>query len=93
MKLKKAATMLPSCALPMSAQAQASGDAAAGESNFRQCASCHGVASPDGDVIHRVAADRPEPLGRSAGRVAGGHMTATAVIPAPCKAAGEAGIT
>lgn len=90
MKLK-AATIVALCALPMGAQAQASGDAAAGESNFRQCSTCHGVASPDGDVIHRVAPTGPNLWG-VANRVAGsydGYSRYSSAI----KAAGEAGIT
>jgi cytochrome c len=69
MKLK-AATFAALCALPLSAHAQASGDAAAGESNFRQCTTCHGIASPDGDVIHRVMPTGPNLWG-VAGRTAG----------------------
>ncbi len=55
---------------PFAAQAEPTGDADAGESNFRQCASCHGVVDPDGTVIHRLAPTGPNlwgVVGRQAG--------------------------
>lgn len=90
MKLK-AAALTAFCALPLSAHAQASGDAAAGESNFRQCTTCHGIASPDGDVIHRVAPTGPNLWG-VAGRVAGSYDGYSRYSKA-MQAAGAAGIT
>ncbi|MGP9788537.1 c-type cytochrome [Roseinatronobacter sp. NSM] len=59
-------------ALPVAAQAEPTGDAAAGEQNFRQCASCHGIASPDGEVIQRLAPTGPNLWG-VAGRQAGSY--------------------
>lgn len=47
-------------------------DAAAGEANFRQCASCHGIVSPEGDVIQRLAPTGPNLWG-VVGRVAGAY--------------------
>jgi cytochrome c len=90
MKLK-AAALVAFCALPLSANAQATGDAAAGESNFRQCTSCHGIASPDGEVTHRVAPTGPNLWG-VAGRVAGAYDGYSRYSSA-MQAAGEAGIT
>lgn len=90
MKLK-AAMIFTLCALPMGAHAQASGDAAEGESNFRQCTSCHGIASPDGDVIHRVAPTGPNLWG-VANRVAG-SFDGYSRYSSAMQAAGEAGIT
>jgi len=89
MKLK-AAAILALCALPLSANAEATGDAAAGESDFRQCTSCHGIASPDGEVIHRVAPTGPNLWG-VAGRVAGAYDGYSRYSKA-MTAAGEAGI-
>ena len=57
---------------PLAAQAEPTGDASAGESEFRQCASCHGVVSPDGEVIHRLAPTGPNLWGVS-GRTAGAY--------------------
>jgi cytochrome c len=89
MKLQ-AAIIAALCAMPLSAHAQATGDAAAGESNFRQCTTCHGVASPEGEVVHRVAPTGPNLWG-VAGRVAGAYdgynRYSSAIV-----AAGEAGI-
>lgn len=89
MKLK-AATIVAFCALPLGANAQATGDAAAGESNFRQCTSCHGIASPDGEVIHRVAPTGPNLWG-VAGRVAGSYEGYSRFSSA-IQAAGEGGL-
>ncbi len=64
---------IAACAIaPFTAHAQASGDAAAGEQNFRQCASCHGIVSPDGEVIQRLAPTGPNLWGVS-GRQAGAY--------------------
>jgi cytochrome c len=54
---------------PLAAQA---GDAAAGEQEFRQCTSCHGIVAPDGTVIHRLAPTGPNLWG-VIGRVAGAY--------------------
>lgn len=74
--------------VPMASLAQA-GDADAGEQNFRQCASCHGIASPEGEVIQRVSPTGPNLWG-VAGRVAGTYdgyaRFSNAIV-----AAGEAG--
>ena len=83
------ALALAICA-PAVASAQASGDAAAGEQSFRQCASCHGIVAPDGTVIQRMSPTGPNLWG-VAGRVAGsydGYSRYSSAI----KAAGEAGI-
>lgn len=77
-------------ALPVSAFAQASGDAAAGEQNFRQCASCHGIVAPDGTVTQRLAPTGPNLWG-VVGRVAGAY-DGYARYSGSIKAAGEAGI-
>lgn len=86
----KAAALFALCALPLSAHAQATGDAAAGEGDFRQCSSCHGIASPDGEVIQRLAPTGPNLWG-IAGRVAGTQADYSRYSSA-MKAAGEAGI-
>jgi len=65
------------------------GDAAAGEQGFRQCASCHGIASPDGEVIQRVSPTGPNlwgVAGRQAGAYDGYARFSGAIV-----AAGEAG--
>ncbi|KIT14876.1 c-type cytochrome [Jannaschia aquimarina] len=49
----------------------ATGDAAAGESAFRQCQSCHVVADPDGEVLAGRAARTGPNLYGVVGRVAG----------------------
>lgn len=75
--------------LPIAGLAHA-GDAAAGEENFRQCASCHGVASPDGNVIHRISPTGPNlwgVAGRQAGAYDGYARFSSAIV-----AAGEAGV-
>ncbi len=65
--------VIAACLLaPVAAQAQATGDASAGEQNFRQCASCHGIVSPEGEVIQRLAPTGPNLWG-VAGRVAGAY--------------------
>ncbi|NBB98982.1 MAG: c-type cytochrome [Alphaproteobacteria bacterium] len=91
MKLK-AATIAALCALPLTAHAQASGDADAGESNFRQCTTCHGIASPDGEVIHRVAPTGPNLWGVT-GRVAGAYDGYSRYSSAMTAAGEEHGIT
>lgn len=50
MKLKIAVAALALAASPALAQ-DATGDAAAGEAAYRQCATCHAVVAPDGTVI------------------------------------------
>ncbi|MFN7001903.1 MAG: c-type cytochrome [Roseinatronobacter sp.] len=65
------------------------GDAAAGEQGFRQCASCHGIASPEGEVIQRVSPTGPNlwgVAGRQAGAYDGYARFSGAIV-----AAGEAG--
>ncbi len=57
---------------PFAAQAEPTGDAEAGEANFRQCATCHGIVAPDGTVIHRPAPTGPDLWG-VAGRQAGSY--------------------
>lgn len=67
---------------PFAAQAQ---DAAAGEENFRQCASCHGVVSPDGEVIHRLAPTGPNlwgVVGRQAGAYDGYERFSGGIVAA-----------
>ncbi|MBR3372067.1 MAG: c-type cytochrome [Rhodobacteraceae bacterium] len=71
LKLKTAA-LAALFALPFAAQAEPTGDAAAGEQNFRQCASCHGIVAPDGEVIQRLAPTGPNLWG-VAGRQAGSY--------------------
>jgi cytochrome c len=53
-----AATLLaaPAFAQDAAVDLTATGDAAAGESAFRQCQSCHVVATPDGEVLAGRAA-------------------------------------
>ncbi|WP_296477469.1 c-type cytochrome [Roseinatronobacter sp.] len=60
------------CVAPFAASAEPTGDAAAGEQNFRQCASCHGIVDPDGTVIQRLAPTGPNLWGVS-GRQAGAY--------------------
>ena len=50
---------------------EASGDAAAGEGEFRQCQSCHVVESPDGEVLAGRNARTGPNLYGIAGRTAG----------------------
>ncbi len=76
--------------LPFTAVAEPTGDAAAGEQNFRQCASCHGIASPDGEVIQRVSPTGPNLwgiVGRQAGAYEGYTRFSSAIVDA-----GEAGL-
>ncbi len=77
------------CVAPFAAFAEPTGDAAEGEANFRQCASCHGVVDPDGTVIHRLAPTGPNLWG-VAGRQAGAYE-GYARFSAAIVAAGEAG--
>lgn len=53
MKLKVTLAVLALCAAPALAQEAAAptGDAAAGEAAFRQCATCHHVVAADGTVL------------------------------------------
>ncbi len=77
-------------AVPFAAQAEPTGDADAGEQNFRQCASCHGVVSPDGEVTHRLAPTGPNlwgVVGRQAGAYEGYTRFSSAIT-----AAGEDGL-
>ncbi|MEM7489200.1 MAG: cytochrome C [Pseudomonadota bacterium] len=67
-RLTIAATLL---AAPAFADGHASGDAAAGESAFRQCQSCHVAESPDGEVVAGRAARTGPNLYGVAGRTAG----------------------
>lgn len=75
---------------PATAFAQASGNAAEGEKNFRQCASCHGIVAPDGTVTQRLAPTGPNLWG-VAGRGAGTY-DGYARYSGSIKAAGEAGV-
>ena len=75
--------------VPLAGLAHA-GDADAGEQNFRQCASCHGIASPDGEVVQRVSPTGPNlwgVAGRQAGAYEGYARFSGAIV-----AAGEAGV-
>ncbi len=70
--------------VPMASLSQA-GDPAAGEQNFRQCASCHGIASPDGEVIQRVSPTGPNlwgVIGRQAGAYEGYARFSSAIVTA-----------
>lgn len=75
---------------PFAAQAEPTGDAAAGEQNFRQCASCHGIVSPEGEVIQRLAPTGPNLWG-VVGRQAGAYESYTRFSNA-ITAAGEGGL-
>ncbi|TVP72867.1 MAG: cytochrome C [Rhodobacteraceae bacterium] len=77
------------CVLPFTAVAEPTGDAAAGEGEFRQCAACHGIVDPDGTVIQRLAPTGPNlwgVAGRQAGAYEGYARFSSAIV-----AAGEAG--
>ncbi len=76
--------------LPGLAAAQSTGDARAGEQGFQQCVACHGIASPDGTVIHRVSPTGPNLWG-VAGRVAGSYAGYSRYSSAMV-AAGQSGI-
>ncbi|MFN4058955.1 MAG: c-type cytochrome [Roseinatronobacter sp.] len=91
MSIAKPLVVLALTALPGMALAQTSGDAAAGEQGFGQCTTCHGIASPDGNVIHRVSPTGPNLWG-VAGRVAGGYDGYSRYSSA-MTAAGQGGIT
>ncbi len=70
---------------PFVAHAEPTGDAAAGEQNFRQCQSCHGIESPDGETIHRLAPTGPNlwgVVGRQAGAYEGYERFSTAIVAA-----------
>ncbi|WP_296477821.1 c-type cytochrome [Roseinatronobacter sp.] len=71
--------------VPFAAQAEPTGDAAAGEANFRQCASCHGIVDPDGTVIQRLAPTGPNlwgVVGRQAGAYEGYARFSSAIVAA-----------
>jgi cytochrome c len=71
--------------MPISAQADPTGDAAAGEANFRQCSSCHGIVDPDGTVIQRLAPTGPNlwgVVGRQAGAYDGYARFSGAIVAA-----------
>ena len=66
------------------------GDPDAGEANFRQCASCHGIVDPDGNVIQRLAPTGPNlwgVVGRQAGAYEGYERFSDSLTTA-----GEAGL-
>lgn len=72
-------------ALMMAPFAAQAGDAAAGEQNFRQCTSCHGIVAPDGTVIHRAAPTGPNlwgVVGRQAGSYDGYARFSSAIVAA-----------
>ncbi len=71
--------------VPFAAQAEPTGDADAGEQNFRQCASCHGIVTPDGTVIQRLAPTGPNlwgVVGRQAGSYEGYARFSASMIAA-----------
>ncbi|WP_246028969.1 c-type cytochrome [Roseinatronobacter bogoriensis] len=71
--------------VPFAAQAEPTGDAAAGETNFRQCAACHGIVDPDGTVIQRLAPTGPNlwgVVGRQAGAYEGYARFSGAIVAA-----------
>ena len=78
-------------ALPMLTAPALAGDPDAGEANFRQCASCHGIVDPDGNVTQRLAPTGPNLWG-VVGRQAGAYEGYTRFSPSMV-AAGEAGLT
>lgn len=90
MSIAKPLAVLALTVLPGMALSQTSGNAAAGEEGFRQCTACHGIASPDGNVIHRVSPTGPNLWG-VAGRVAGSSSDYTR-YSAAMTAAGQGGI-
>lgn len=64
------AMLITSFSAPVFAGGHASGDAAAGEGDFRQCRSCHSITDADGNDIVRGGATGPNLWGLP-GRVAG----------------------
>ena len=75
MKLKIAVAALALAAGPALAQ-DPTGDAAAGEAAFRQCATCHAVVAPDGTALAGRANVKTGPnlygvVGRVSGKVEG----------------------
>lgn len=78
-------------ALPMMMTTPAlAGDPDAGEANFRQCASCHGIVDPDGNVTQRLAPTGPNlwgVIGRQAGSYEGYERFSPSMVEA-----GEAGL-
>ncbi len=83
-KLKSAA-IAAFLVAPFAAQAEPTGDADAGEQNFRQCASCHGVESPDGETFHRLAPTGPNlwgVVGRQAGSYEGYTRFSSSMVEA-----------
>lgn len=75
---------------PIAATGALAGDPAAGEENFRQCAACHGIESPDGEVTQRVMPTGPNLYG-VIGRVAGSYEGYTR-FSASMVEAGEQGL-
>lgn len=90
MSIAKPLVVLAFSVLPSMVIAQTTGNAAAGEDGFRQCTTCHGIASPDGTVIHRVSPTGPNLWG-VVGRIAGTHPD-YARYSSAMKAAGQGGI-
>ncbi len=72
-------------ALPMMTAPALAGDPDEGEANFRQCASCHGIVDPDGNVIQRLAPTGPNlwgVIGRQAGAYEGYERFSDAMVEA-----------
>lgn len=70
---------------PFALHAEPTGDAAEGARNFQQCVSCHGIADPDGNVIHRVRPTGPNlwgVVGRQAGSYEGYTRFSAAMVAA-----------
>jgi cytochrome c len=90
MKLRSTLAVLSLAAAPALAQDTATGDAAAGEAAFRQCASCHVVVNEAGETLAgrsgRVGPNLFAIAGREAGSVEGFRYSASMV------AAGEKGL-
>ncbi len=80
--------MLAAAALmtgPLGGTAALAGDPEAGEQNFRQCASCHGIVDPEGNVIQRLAPTGPNlwgVIGRQAGAYEGYERFSSAMVEA-----------
>lgn len=72
-------------ALPMMTAPALAGDPEAGEANFRQCASCHGIVDPDGNVTQRLAPTGPNlwgVIGRQAGSYEGYERFSPSMVEA-----------
>ena len=70
---------------PLGGTAALAGDPEAGEQSFRQCASCHGIADPDGNVIQRLAPTGPNlwgVIGRQAGAYDGYERFSASMVEA-----------